>query len=1186
MEFAEPDYVAQVMAVPNDPLYAQQWALPKVGAPAAWDVTTGDAAVPIAIIDSGIDLTHQEFAGRLWTNPGEVAGNGLDDDGNGKVDDVHGWDFVAASGALTDDNGHGTQVAGVIGAKANNGAGIAGVCWRCPLLPITVMREAGVVNYSDIALGVAYAIERGARVINLSLGGYADATTLRTAIASAATTAVLVAGAGNDGGTEPLYPAAYPEVLAVAATDSADARTSFANHGEWVDFAAPGVEIQTTFAGANGYGAESGTSLSSALVAGTAGLVVSAHPDWSPAQVRAQLLHTAQSLGAEGLGSGRLRAGAALTTAPQPHMTVTGWSVDGGAGARPAPGQTFDLVLTLENAWLPARDVAATLLESDPYVTILDAQGAFGSLETGQSAANAANPFRVTLAANTPYNHPILFTVRLAGANGYALDVPFTLTVRSGVETIPGGSVFETDTAWTSDKTYVLAGNASVAAGATLTIEPGTHISAAPGVWLRIDGTLIADGTAEDPITFTTTSEAGEKWAGLRFSDSAVAAAFDGEGNYTGGSLLRHVEVSYAETGAGCTSRAPFISHSVFDRNSIGVTTTYAPIRIDACTFSHNTDGAILQGTAGVVNSAFEHNVMNGLSVTCHGGEALVVSANRFYANGAGAHLVGSCAMAVTGNHVSHNGGGESTPTPFAEGLHMDLNLSGASAQMLIANNTMHANSGVGLGLTFCDPDGGGNVSIANNNLLNNSEYDFASGADVVLGANYWGDIPSYQIASRIYDCNDTEQGCGSPDVGRVTRSGDLIDPDQTAPAFVRSVSASPDTVGLERATVEVTFSRPMRSEAPLTLTFHDVRRGLMERIGAVPCHVSSVVRDTSGRLWVGCREVGGLYRFDGQEWAHFTTTNSALGGDGVEALYVDSAGDIWVGHSGSSPWASRLSGDTWTTYTQESTAEALSTTVNAFAEDSAGNLWIATWNGLSRYDGSHWQRVSDPFGLTSNGALGIVCDGRGQLWVRCPDGLIAYDGSQWQAHNRSSGLPADQVSALFTDSLGRVWLSFGWNEEPATYVGMHDGSSWHYFGSANTGGVLTNSCGGFAEDVHGRIWATVNYGLLVFDGAQWSSAGPVPESSFHSIAFDSRQNLWGPEGVDSYLHVLWHGLDYPIVDNAGGSPPTATAPRLTSRPRYPAAPTSSPLPMPWAPTAWPSPPTRCRRLPSTTLAP
>ena len=317
VEFAEPDYLAQVMAVPNDPLYAQQWALPKIGAPAAWDVTTGSGAVPIAIIDSGLDLAHPEFAGRLWTNPGEVAGNGVDDDGNGKVDDVHGWDFVAASGNLTDDNGHGTQVAGVLGAKANNGAGIAGVCWSCPLLPITVMREAGVVNYSDIALGVAYAIERGARVINLSLGGYADATTLRTAVEAAATTAVLVAGAGNDGRTEPLYPAAYPEVLAVAATDSADARAAFSNHGEWVDLAAPGVDIQTTFAGANGYGAESGTSLSSALVAGTAGLVLSAHPDWSPTQVRAQLLHTAQTLGgSEGLGSGRLRAGAASPRRP------------------------------------------------------------------------------------------------------------------------------------------------------------------------------------------------------------------------------------------------------------------------------------------------------------------------------------------------------------------------------------------------------------------------------------------------------------------------------------------------------------------------------------------------------------------------------------------------------------------------------------------------------------------------------------------------------------------------------------------------------------------------------------------------------------------------------------------------------------------------------------------------------
>jgi subtilisin family serine protease len=207
--FAEPDYQARTITTPTDPLYADAWALAKIGAPAAWDVTTGSGNVVIAVIDSGADATHSDLSGQLWTNPGEIANNGIDDDNNGHVDDINGWNFLGNNADLSDTTGHGTQVAGVLAAAANNSTGGAGLCWGCKLMIVKVTQSGGIANYSDIAAGVLYAAQKGAKVINLSLGGTSDSATLRAAIAVAAQTAVLVGGAGNSNSSALFYPAAY-----------------------------------------------------------------------------------------------------------------------------------------------------------------------------------------------------------------------------------------------------------------------------------------------------------------------------------------------------------------------------------------------------------------------------------------------------------------------------------------------------------------------------------------------------------------------------------------------------------------------------------------------------------------------------------------------------------------------------------------------------------------------------------------------------------------------------------------------------------------------------------------------------------------------------------------------------------------------------------------------------------------
>ncbi|MEB3327951.1 MAG: S8 family serine peptidase [Candidatus Sericytochromatia bacterium] len=265
---AEPNVRAEPFLTPADPLVSGQWWVSKVGLPAAWDRPQGlgDAAVVVAVVDSGVDLDHPDLAPNLA--PG-------------------GFDFVDNDADPTDRQGHGTHVAGIIAAAAGNGLGGVGAAPGCKILPIRAGDATLLI--ADVADGVMHAVQQGAQVINLSLGSPSDSPTLRAAVDQAALAGVLVvAAAGNSNVTSPFYPAAYEAVLAVGATTSTDARASFSNHGLWVELAAPGVDIlSTTFDG--GYGLKSGTSMACPLVAGAAALLKSVRPTWTTEQLELAL---------------------------------------------------------------------------------------------------------------------------------------------------------------------------------------------------------------------------------------------------------------------------------------------------------------------------------------------------------------------------------------------------------------------------------------------------------------------------------------------------------------------------------------------------------------------------------------------------------------------------------------------------------------------------------------------------------------------------------------------------------------------------------------------------------------------------------------------------------------------------------------------------------------------------------
>lgn len=306
-----------------DPLLGDQWALGDglgaAGVGDAWAVSRGDG-VTVAILDSGVDFDHPDLRGAPWVNAGEVAGNGRDDDANGHVDDVNGVNLVGSNGDPRDDEGHGTHVAGIVGARAGNGTGVAGVAPHARIMAVKVLDGRRAGDMHTLAAGIRYAVDEGASILNISVNG--DGSTPELAAAARYATergATIVASAGNNGrdlGAAPSYPASLPDagILSVTAGDEGGLLWTLANRGaQAVDLAAPGERIVSTALG-SGYEHRSGTSMAAPHTAGALALLAAARPDLSQAQLRDALLQTARRSASllDRLGAGGLDAGAAM----------------------------------------------------------------------------------------------------------------------------------------------------------------------------------------------------------------------------------------------------------------------------------------------------------------------------------------------------------------------------------------------------------------------------------------------------------------------------------------------------------------------------------------------------------------------------------------------------------------------------------------------------------------------------------------------------------------------------------------------------------------------------------------------------------------------------------------------------------------------------------------------------------
>ena len=560
------DTVAE--AVQGNASCQDQWYLRSGNLQKSWDLLRtrgiaagGDSSVVVAVIDTGVDYTHEDLKDNIWVNTKEIPGNGIDDDGNGYIDDVYGVDLETGTGSGMDDNGHGTHVAGII-AAANNHIGVVGLAYNVKLMPIKAGMASGFFNQSQIAKGILYAYNNGADVINMSFGGSASTIAVQDALETAYTRCVLVAAAGNDGMPNegfPTYPAALSYVMGVMSVDMRGVESGFTNYDvaayNSVEYEvyAPGSQILSTIPG-NRYATWSGTSMAAPYVSAMAALLRSAYPDTNTyptkfiyGQIAATGGRNAVCCDPEHHGLHNLPKIVdiynALTQLPRPDVSAADFLVfddkslsekNNGDGVIDA-GETVALAFTLRNRWGAAKDVTLSLDARSqagidcPYIEFLTNNvnygnvGTYASIDYGKTkegafvtGVDADKSLLVKLADDCPNDYIIALNITVTAKNDldaddtrvYSSEAGTTLNVRRGT-LLP--SIITEDMTLTKDHYYILPNATLIQEGVTVTVEPGTQLqfwtddphdayADTAIAYLKVDGTLLCNGSEDEHI--------------------------------------------------------------------------------------------------------------------------------------------------------------------------------------------------------------------------------------------------------------------------------------------------------------------------------------------------------------------------------------------------------------------------------------------------------------------------------------------------------------------------------------------------------------------------------------------------------------------------------------------------------------------------------------------------------------
>ena len=454
--WAEPVYLRRLHYQVNDPQVLSQWHLDSLHCAQAWDLSRSEPSLVIAIIDNGTELDHPDLQANIWNNPGEIAGDGIDNENNGYTDDVYGWDFAEndadpspSSNTSNNEWWHGTAVAGAADAVTDNGIGIASPAFNAKIMIIKVAKDDDPGSILNGYQGIPYAADMGADIINCSFGGGGASNAEREVIEYAVDKGVIiVASAGNDGEQTPNYPAAYAQVLSVGSIDYSGYRSHFSNYGLDVDVSAYGEGIYTCTVD-HRYRSASGTSFSSPLTAGVLALIKALHPEWSAEQVREQVRVSALPIdqmnpGFEGLlGFGRVDAFSALTVA-SPAIRLVHLQITEGANSNQdgvlAPGETAEIVFTLKNYLVPSGPVSIHLSSSQSVVTLENPDFTFTGLATFDSLSNSDQPLRLQIDSQAKRGTEVVIQLHIQSGS-YSDQEQFTIEIAPDYKSFAGSHV-------------------------------------------------------------------------------------------------------------------------------------------------------------------------------------------------------------------------------------------------------------------------------------------------------------------------------------------------------------------------------------------------------------------------------------------------------------------------------------------------------------------------------------------------------------------------------------------------------------------------------------------------------------------------------------------------------------------------------------------------------------------------
>ncbi len=456
IEWAEPKFVRKVTFTPNDSYYPLQYGLALINAAGAWNISKGDATVVIGIVDTGVDWMHPDLYANIWHNPT------WQNDAATTPGDSIGWDFGGLTGTpdnnpMEDKPFHGTAVAGVASAVTNNNLGVAGIGYKCKIMPVKAA-EGDITDASGDPYivygfeGIMYAVNHGAKVINCSWGGSGFSNYEQSVIDYALSKGTLiVAAAGNDNSSEDFYPASYKGVLAVAATNQNDLKASFSNYAANVSVSAPGDNIYSTW-DTSSYAYLSGTSFSSPLTAGLAGLVFSRFPNYTPEQVAQQIRVNCDDISDKNpnyqylLGNGRIDAYKALADSNSEAVRATDIvysdAAPGGNGNNIfEPGETISVNAEFMNYLKPISSLNVSLISLNSYSTVDNGTFNVNNIATLDSFSNSASQFTFTLADSVPFDAKLNFILKYTDGSSYSDFQLISIIVNPSYVTQSGNNI-------------------------------------------------------------------------------------------------------------------------------------------------------------------------------------------------------------------------------------------------------------------------------------------------------------------------------------------------------------------------------------------------------------------------------------------------------------------------------------------------------------------------------------------------------------------------------------------------------------------------------------------------------------------------------------------------------------------------------------------------------------------------